>query len=554
MNQRFALLASAAPGAFDTGYQATPADVNAVRMARANSGTAATDPIMKRGHDSAHMLDYWDKTDAIIDGVDGMRAVGEKYLPRFNDEDGREYDFRLRLTKMTNVFRDIVEDLSSKPFQEECEIVEDDGKAVPPGLDEFAEDVDGSGNNLTVFANATFFNGIANAIDWIFVDFPKPDPNVRNMADAKAAGLRPNWSHVLGRNILDVRSKVINGEETLTYVKIYEPGELDHVRIFRRDDSGAVHWGLFVKTDTEHDIAVEWFEGGGKTRFTLEDEGTITIGIIPLVPFATGRRNGKRFCWLPALRDAADLQVELYQMESGLKFTKTLTAYPMLAANGIKPLMEPDGKTPKKIAVGPNRVLYAPPDASGKVGKWEYLEPSAESLKFLAEDIDATIQQLRELGRQPLTAQSGNLTVITTAVAAGKSNSAVKQWALALKDALENAVVITCLWLDIPADTYDPSVSVFTEFDDWTDGKDVDALNTARTNKDISRETYWFELRRRGILSPEFDAEVEEQRLLDEVPGDGLDTALDGPGDPGMNDNNNDPKRKKPGSSLSADT
>lgn len=543
------LLASAAPGAFDTGYQATPADINAVRMARANGRIESSDPMLKRGRDSAHMLDYWDKTDAIIDGIDGMRTAGEKFLPRFTDEHNTEYDFRLKLSKMTNVFRDIVEDLSSKPFQEECEIVDDDNKVVPPELEEFAEDVDGSGNNLTVFANATFFNGISNAVDWIFIDYPKPDPTVRNMADAKAAGLRPNWSHVLGRNILDAKSTVINGNETLTYIKIYEPGEPDHVREFERLEGGQVVWTLWEKSDkTGPD---------GKSQFVQVDGGDISIGIIPLVPFATGRRNGKRFCWLPALRDAADLQIELYQMESGLKFAKTLTAYPMLAANGIKPIMEPDGKTPKKITVGPNRVLYAPPDASGKIGKWEYLEPAAASLKFLAEDITETIQQLRELGRQPLTAQSGNLTVITTAVAAGKSNSAVKQWALALKDALENAVVITCLWLDISTDNYDPTVSVFTEFDDWTDGKDVDALNQARTNKDISRETYWFELRRRGILSPEFDPEIEEQRLLDEVPGDGVDTALDGPGDPGMNDGNepnDDPKGGKAASSLAADT
>jgi hypothetical protein len=529
MIYRLALLAGAAPNAFDNdGYQATPADVNAVKMARANGNIQSSDPLLNRGSDSAHMLDYWNKTDAIIDGIDGMRASGDKYLPRFTDEDTREYEFRLKLSKMTNVFRDIVEDLSSKPFQEECEIVDDDNNIVPTELDEFSEDVDGSGNNLTVFANATFFNGIANAVDWIFIDYPKRDSNIVNQAQAKAAGMRPNWSHVLGCNILDAKSQVVNGEETLIYVKIYEPGEPDHVREFERLENGVVVWRLWEKSNkTGPD---------GKTQFIEVDSGDISIGVIPLVPFATGRRNGKRFCWLPALRDAADLQIELFQMESGLKFAKTLTAYPMLAANGIKPIMEPDGKTPKKIAVGPNRVLYAPPDGSGKIGKWEYLEPSAESLKFLADDIKETIQQLRELGRQPLTAQSGNMTVITSAVAASKSNSAVKQWALALKDALENAVVITCLWLDISIDAYDPTVSVFTEFDNWTDGKDVEAITTARNNKDISRETYWFELRRRGILSPEFDAETEEERLLDEVPGDGVDTVLDGPGDPGMND------------------
>lgn len=515
------LLTSAAPSAFDSGYQATPADVARVREARSNGDVRSCDPMLERDADSAEMVGYWDKIDAIIDGIDGMRAAGGKYLPRFIDEDGTDYAFRLKLSKMTNVFRDILEDLSSKPFQEETAFIDDDAKPVPPELLEFMEDVDGSGNNLTNFANQTFFNGVAFAVDWIFVDYPKRDETILTIAQAKAAGLRPNWSHVLGCNVLAPTSKVINGNETLTYVKIYEPGAPDHVREFTRLDSGVVVWTLWQKSET--------LGPDGKSQFVVVDQGTVSIGIIPLVPFATGRRNGRRFVWAPMLKDAADLQIELFQDESGLKFAKTLTAYPMLAANGIRPVMEADGTTPKKLRVGPNRVLYSAPDGAGHSGTWSYVEPSAESLKFLESGVDKTIAQLRELGRQPLTAQSGNLTVITTAVAAGKSNSAVKQWALILKNTLENAAVITCLWLGIAPETYDPTVFVFTEFDDWTDGKDVEALTTARGAKDISRETYWQELRRRGILSPEFDSEVEEQRLLDEVPGDGIDTSLDDP-------------------------
>lgn len=534
MNVRFALLAGISARAFDNppaGYQPTPEQVAQVREnRRTTTATGSDDPMMKRDADSAYMLPYWEKIDAIIEGIEGMRNAGGAYLPRFNDESDSEYQARLKMTKMTNVFRDIVEDLSSKPFQEEAKICEDDGQPVPPELEEFEENVDGSGNNLSAFANDVFFNGIAGAVDWIMIDYPKRDPNIRTVAEMKAAGMRPSWSRVLGRNVLCAKSIKVNGAETLTYIKIYEPGSPDHIREFLRDPAtGAVSWRLWVKTETVNN------ETG--SRFAIEDEGQITIDVIPMVPFATGRRDGIRFRWLPALKDAADLQIELYQQESGLKFAKNLTAYPMLAANGIRPLLESDGKTPKRISVGPNRVLYAPPDGNGNVGNWAYLEPSASSLTFLQNDVKDTIEQLRELGRQPLTAQSGNLTVITTAVAAGKANSAVKQWALMLKNALENAIVITCKWLGIPPETYDAEVFVYTDFEETSDGKDVDALDKARERKDISRETYWSELQRRGILSPEFDHEREEERLLEEMPGDGVDTSLD----------DNDPAGDNPG-------
>ena len=474
------------------------------------------DPMMKRSVDSEAMLPYWDKVDTIIDGIEAMRKAGKDFMPQFADEDDVDYAFRLKNTKMTNVYRDIVEGLSSKPFEQAITLPEDQGEQaepVPEDVKQFAFDVDGSGNNLTVFAAQTFFNGINSAIDWIMVDYDKPDPNVRSVADAKAAGRRPYWSHVLGRNVLRVRSSMVNGREVLDYIKIFEPGDVDHIREFTRESDGRVTWTLYKRT-----------EGlpapGSTTQFVREDGGEISIGVIPLVPFITGRRDGRSWKVFPALQDAADLQVELYQQESGLKYAKVLTAYPMLAANGISPPKEADGKTVKKVSVGPNRILWSGMDtATGRLGSWGYVEPSAMSLEFLAKDITSTIQNLRELGRQPLTASSSNITVITAAVAAGKAKSAVKAWAYALKDALEQALRMTAMFMGI-RDQYDPVVHVFVDFDDWMEGEDIDALLTLSDKGKISDETLWEEMSRRGVFSTNFTATRERARLLGELPGE----------------------------------
>jgi len=521
MTIRAALSATTLPLAFDNApvatYNPTPGDVAAARQARSTT-TVNEDVMLRRSKDSAAMVEYWDLTDAIVDGIGALRAEGPKYLPKFADKDDESYKSRLKQTKLTNIYRDTVEGLASKPFEEECSLGEDDQKEPPEQLLEFAENVDGSGNNLTIFSAATFFNGINSAIDWIFVDMPKADPTIRSVADANRAGLRPYWSHVLGRNILDVQSAVIGGNEILTFIKILEPGSPDHIRVFVRDPNGVISWSLYEKRDQWRD-----YELGGRTQFHPIDEGTMTIDVIPLVPFATGRRDGRSWRYFPAMRDAADLQIELYQQESALKWIKTLSAYPMLSGNGVKADVDEQGK-PKKLAIGPARVLYAPPNGDGQHGEWLYVQPNADVLTFLANDVQNTIKELRELGRQPLTAQSGNLTVITTAVAAGKSKSAVKAWALNLKNALENALLITCNFMAIKIDDYDAVVNVYTEFDEFLDGKDLDALAAARKNGDLSQETYWEELRRRSVLQADFDPEIERERLLAETPGDGVDT------------------------------
>jgi hypothetical protein len=494
----------------------------AAMIAMAQNSAAQLDPIAEdlsaRDEASAWMLPYWELVDDIVEGFAAIKRKEAIYLPKFADENPDEYKDRLALTKFTNVYRDTIEVLASKPFEEECSIVKPKDKAgkeseLPDEINEFAEDVDGSGNNLTTFAGSVFFNGINSAIDWIYVDYPTVDISiVRSKAQAKAENIRPFWSHVLGRNVLEAKTQMINGKETLVKMRILEPGSPNHIRVFDRVTDNFVMMGLFQeKLGTD-----------GKTKtFILVKSAQITIGVIPLVPFITGRRDGRTFKIFPPMRDSADLQIELYQQESGLKFAKTMTAYPMLAANGITPEKGPDGK-PKRLRVGPSRVLYSAPDGMGNAGSWGYISPSAECLKFLSEDINDTQTQLRELGRQPLTASSNNLTVITTAYAAGKAKTAVGAWAYLLKDALENAMKLTCLWLGIDETKFEPEIAVFTDFDDFATDQaaDLTAIGTARTNRDLSQKNYFRELKRRGTLRAEFDVDENAAELLDETPAD----------------------------------
>lgn len=477
------------------------------------------DSMLEYAADLGAMVPYWDLSDTLVDGITAMRLAGQTYLPKFPAEEKDAYEFRLKsTTMMTNIFADIIESLSSKPFEQAATLLGDD---VPQELMDFIDNVDGAGNNLTVFGSGVFYDSVKSGIDWIFVDFPPADPTVRNLADAKARGARPYWTKVLGRNVREVKSEYINGKMVLTYIRIFEPGKPDHVRVIERQPDGKITWALYVKTDT--------FNDEKQTAFVVESAGAMTIDEIPMVPFMTGRKD-TGFKFDPPLRAAADLQEHLYRLESGFNYITTLTAYPMLTGNGVKPERDAAGNI-KPLAVGPSTVLYAPPNADGSVGSWRYIEPASNSLQIMMNTIDKVISNLRELGRQPLTASSSNLTVVTTAFAAGKSKSSVKAWAHLLQDALENAMRITAKWMNVD---YTAKVFVYTEFDEFVDGKDYDALAADRDRGDISQETYWEERKRRGLYSNEFTAERERERLLTEVPGDtGADTTnIDGINNP----------------------
>lgn len=473
--------------------------------------------LLKRSPDIETMVPYWDMVTDIIEGEEAIKNGGTKYLPMFPDENERDYEFRLEVGKFTNIYRDTLEGLATKPFQDEVSIV---GEGSNEEMKAFAEDVDGCGNNITSFAALTFFNGINYAIDWIFVDYPSVEEGSNiSIAQAKARNLKPYWRHVLGKNVLKVNSHMEGSKEIIDYFRYQEPSYGDEPIRVREyfemiDESGkkVVKWVLYQKVEQSSNTDEEFVE---------IDSGFMSIGFIPVVPFITGRRDGNRFKFYPVMKDAANLQIKLYQNESALEYIKVLACYPMLATDGLKPKLDVKG-VPDKVRVGPNTVLYGCELKNGGGGTWKYVEPQANSLEFLKKDIDKTKTDLRELGRQPLTALSSQLTTVTTSIAAGKAKSAVTTWALALKDCLENALLMTMQWQrkDIP-ESEQPEVNVYTGFDNvLEDGSDLEELGKARERKDISRETYLEELKRRKILSAEFTFERETERLLNELPID----------------------------------
>lgn len=505
------------------------------------------------------MAPFWRKVETILAGADAMRGAGQTYLPQFPNETPADYEYRRANAKFTNIYADIVTTLAAKPFGEEVGV---DDKSVSPAIKALIEDIDGRGNHLHVFAASAFFAGINDAVDWILVDYTKArerqDGRRLNLAEEKAQGLRPYWVHVPATRMLAVYSDVIAGVETFIHARIsesqlvrsgFDEVSVERVRVFNREPIYEVLQDGTV-TDQIIDYGPATFELWEKKARTgraarsgsaweIVASGPVTIGVIPLVPFITGRRVEGSWRFAPPMQDAADLQIEHYQQETALKSICELTAFPMLAGNGVTPPMD-NGK-PAPVPVGPKSVLYAPPSGeSGSHGEWAFIEPTAASLKFLAARVEATEKQLREIGRQPLLTTTG-ITVVAAAAATQKAASVLKAWALGLKDAMEQALMLTAKWL---SDKKSQPMIVWNLDDLDLDTKDTasdqQALSDMRAAGDLSQETLWNERKRRGTLSADFDADEERKRLEDEMPDpdeesdliDALPPAVDPEGEP----------------------
>lgn len=475
------------------------------------------------------MVDYWRTVGDLLKGAQAVRDGGERYLPKFENETKKQYEDRLRWARYTNVYGDIVNNLASKPFSQELTLQD-----PQPIYVELAEDIDGQNNNLHNFAAEVFKNAINFAIDWIYVDYTRIDPYTvdaqgrsrrKSVVEERQEGARPYWVRVPALEMIAAYSAKIDGVEQFVHCRMLE----SYIERDGFDEKKTVQ----VRELSRDPVVNEEGEilGFGPAYFriwretsnqwSVVDEGPIAIGIIAVVPIVIGDREGNSWRIIGEMNDCADLQIDLYQQETALQNARQLTAFPMLSADGVEPETETytddNGNVrerPVPAPVGPRAVLYGGRSADGQPGSWKYVEISATSLKFLAEEIKSTTQELRELGRQPLTAQTGNLTTITTAFAAQKGNSAVQNWALILKDGLEIALKYTAMWL---GHEDGPGVNIFTDFQKGIGEDDgFDDVLAMRKDGDLSQETLWEEAARRGRLSDEFTVERERKRLEDE--------------------------------------
>src|SRR5262249_4048961 len=233
-------------------------------------------------------------------------------------------------------------------------------------------------------------------------------------------------------------------------------------------------------------------------------------------------KPGEREWWTNAtvspMIDLAHLQIEHYQQSSNLKHILEQAAFPMLSGDGVSPQIGEDGKA-IPVRVGPAMVAFAPPiPGTSILPAWRFIEPAGTSIEKLQNQVDKIEEQMERLGKAPLIRPSGSLTATTSAVNAAKAHAAAEAWASDEKDALEQCLELTCKWI---AEGTRPDVYIHTDFGvELRESNENAELMTAHDKRDISRDTMWDEWRRRGFLGPQFDPDVEKQRIAQELKDD----------------------------------
>lgn len=482
--------------------------------------SAKPDP-SKCSSDYDAQITFWNMVDAILGGEAAIKAGRRLYLPQFPRERDSVYSYRLANAPWTGIYADISKNLAAKPFGNDLKVKD----GTPTRYVDLADNIDGQGNNLHVFAAAVLKEALDKGIAWILVDYPKvnlPENRSLTIAEETQAGVNPYWVHIHAQQMLAVYSDFVDGVEIVHDARIREQAveiagftetTIERVRHFHRAKSvgadGAVSyapatWTLWEKS----------FAANGDVIWSEIDSGNVDIAVIPLVPVVLTKRRGGSWLVEPPLRDLAYAQITEYRQEANLEWIKLMTCFPMLVVSGLVS----DEKTQVDTIVGPNTVIFIPQNTagSGPAGDAKFIEPSSQSIAENRTQLELTRKEMRDLGMQPLA--QANLTVVISAHLSKKASSIIQAWTFLFKDKIELALKYTALWLNDQA--VEPEIVIHTDFAiEVESGAELDTLIKSQAAGILSKQTVRGDLKRRRVVVNDLNDEQELQRIAEEEQG-----------------------------------
>ncbi|MBR1281620.1 DUF4055 domain-containing protein [Bradyrhizobium sp. AUGA SZCCT0177] len=174
-------------------------------------------------------------------------------------------------------------------------------------------------------------------------------------------------------------------------------------------------------------------------------------------------------------------------------------------------------ETASQIEIGPGITLFAPP--SGAEGKtdWKIIGPDAALVAEVAKSPERVMDEFRRLAMEPMVQKSGNVTATASAIDNSRAHSAIEAWAGGLKDALDQALKFTSMWLQ-QSDQVTANVS--TDFVAMVGStEEAKVIADAQKRGVLSGKTERAELKRRSILAPDWNEDEEDEQIALEREG-----------------------------------
>lgn len=426
--------------------------------------------------------------EALMGGTAEMRKQGQKLLPRWPAEEAEHYKTRLAAATLFPAYSRTVGVMSGKPFSKMLSLSDE----TPDVVKELESNIDMQGTNLHMFCAGALIDAMAYGISGVLVDHPTTE-GLRTKADQDAAGVRPYFTHYRHGCILGWRTKTEAGRTTLTQLRLLEEvceddgdfGE-QHVEQVRVLTPGA--WQTYRKRDKNSD---DW---------EVHEEGTTSIGAIPFV-FFYGVRCGFGI-GEPPLLELAHQNVEHWQSSSDQQNIMHVARVPILTTIGA------DGAD---VVIGASNSVGLPMGADMK-----FVEHSGESIGAGRESLKDLEDRMRQTGAELLIVKPGQVTATQVQNESEANRSVLQTIAESAEDSIDQCLQFAADWLKAGDGG---SVTLFKDFGVSSLGDmGLQVLKDSALGGLISHETYFNEMKRRGLIAPDASWEDELDRIGEQGP------------------------------------
>lgn len=442
--------------------------------------------VNQRSPEVEAMAAEWPTIDALLGGTRGMRAAGERLLPKWPNEGLDAYKARLATATLFPAFRRTLGVMAGKPFAKQMTLSE----KTPPKIVEWCEDVDMQGTNLHSFCSDRMIEAIGYGLSGVLVDYPKTD-GVRTLADERAVGARPYWVHVRHDQILGWRTERRNGQLFTAQLRLMESVE---------EQDGPYGTKTVQQVRVLEPGKWETYRADEKGTFVLHEQGTTTLNIVPFVPFY-GRRTGYLTGESPLI-DLAHLNVKHWQSQSDQDTLLHVARVPILTAIGVSEDFE--------LTVGASAaVKITNPD-----GKLAFVEHSGAAIGAGAESLKALEEQMIQTGAELLVAQPGQRTATEASNDAEANKSELQAIVERFEDSVDMALYLMARWAGMDDGG---SANLYKDFTTLSAESAQVIVQMCQAGM-ISKATALREQQRRGVLAADIVVEDELEAVEAEGP------------------------------------
>jgi hypothetical protein len=445
------------------------------------------------------MAPKWGMIDTLLGGTATMREAAEDYLPPHPAEDRKDYNSRLAVATLYNVFELTLDSLVGRVFREELKLNED----VPEEISALEDNIDLQKNSLSGFCETWFREAMSKGFAHCYIDMPAlsaEEKANRTLADDHAENRRPFWSLIKPENMIFAFYEKVKGIQTLTHARFIEietsmVGFAETTQCFIKVLTPG-HWEKW-RNENEG-------KANRKPKWVLDSEGDYDLDFIPIITFYAQKKKDDLLV-KPPLEDLAFLNIRHWQSNSDQQNVLTVARFPMLASSGAQ---VEAGKTAQPI--GPRQLLTM----RDPNGRFYYVEHSGKAISAGKDDLESLEDRMAAYGAEFLRRQVSGRTAFERAQDTNEAISPLKSAALKFATIVQQALQVTGKWLDITEDTGTVTINTkFTQEDESS--APLDFLSNARKRADISRRTFIAEAIRRGAIdqTTDVDAEIAQIKL-----------------------------------------